>query len=572
MYSLDINDDQRYEFCKDKGLEIIFGKYNAKGEYVETAKFIANFWTKVLNLVEVRGSDGGIVTTSAELVLIFTNGDESEPVTLPLKSLSKTDWASDVDIRCLLNPDAAKANEHIANIIRALCNDTKTQNATFIDRLGTHVAEGIPVFNRGDVLTWPEGLVKKPTVKWQPTSNTRLVVDHNYSEQDAYAGMQRIIDLSPETGRLVFSFNILNVLREVFIHAGVTPRSVVYVYGFTGIKKSTYTNFQSHIYNRDKPLEIPARFNASVAASVKLLYEKSDCLLILDDLFLAQDSGIHKHQEKTLLEMTRVIGDGVEPARMRGQKVSKAPPRCGVLFTGEYCIGKGSDAARMLPVRMTIPVDSDKLAACQREPLMLSTFYHFFIKWYISNFDSICELLKEWAAVYRSTKTGIHDRLQETQFCLEAAYKLYLTYRIEKEFISKADSLDDYDSFYTQLRALIVEQNDRVNQVTRANPDIDYLAIIRTMLRTKRFKLAESIKDFEIKEHDGIIHKEHLYLRREKMMNRIRAIEPAADFAEVLDSLDRQGAFKPGKDSKSRQVHGGRRNLRFYAVKLAKLQ
>ena len=371
MYSLNINDDQRYEFCEDKGLEIISGKYNAKGEYVRTAKFIANFRVEVINLVEMRESDSGVITPLVKLILIFANGDESEPVTLPLKTLSKVDWANDVDIRCLLNPDAGKANEHIANIIRLLCNGAETEKATTIDRLGTNVADGVPAYNWGDQITWPENLGNKPNVKWKP---------------------------------------------------------------------------------------------------------------------------------------------------------------------------------------------------------MLSTFYYYFIRWYISNFDSICELLKEWATVYRSIKTGIHDRLQETQFCLEAAYKLYLTYRREKGFISKTESLDDYDSFYNQLRALIVEQNDRVNQVTRANPDINYLTIISTIYRTKRFKLVESVKDFEAKEHDGIIHKEHLYLRRDKLIKRIRAVEPTADFDEVLTSLKKQDALKTGSKSNSRQIHGGRNNLRFYVIKLSKLR
>jgi hypothetical protein len=302
------------------------------------------------------------------------------------------------------------------------------------------------------------------------------------------------------------------------------------------------------------------------------LYEKSDCVVIKDDLFRAEDREIHRQQEKTLLEITRVAGDGIEPARMRGNRVAKAPPRCGVLFTGEYYIGKGSDAARLLPVKITIPVDNDRLSACQRESLMLSTFYDYFIKWYISNFDSICELLKEWVAVYRSTKTSIHDRLQESQFCIEAAYKLYLTYRMEKGFISETDILDEYDSFYSQLRAVVIEQNDRVNQVTRTNPNVNYLAMIGTLFRTKRFQLVESVKDFVVKEHDGIIHKEHLYLRSDKLMKRIRTIESTAEFDEVLNCLKTHNALKTGSKSNSKQIHGGRRNLRFYVIKLAMLQ
>jgi len=569
-YMHSINDNRYYTFTSDAGLELVtLGKPNEDGDCTERTKYIANFWPEVINRVELKTSEG--VVTLAKLKLVFTDGAEDEEFTVPLQDLDKLCWP-EIDLRCIPSPDVPKANEHIASIIRSECFEATLEKMGNIDRLGTHIADDIPVFNRGDMLIWPEGLANPPAVKWKPDPNFRLAVDPNYSERKADAGMLRIIDLSHETGRFVFSFNILNVLREAFVRAGVVPRCILYIYGFTGIKKTTFTNFQSHIYNRDKPLEPPTRFNASVAAAVKLLYEKSDCAVLMDDIYRAEDKEIHRQQEKTLLEITRVAGDGIEPARMRGQRVAKAPPRCGVLFIGEYCIGKGSDAARMLPIKMTIPVDNDKLSACQREPLMLSTFYDYFIKWYISNFDNICELLKEWVAVYRSTKTGIHDRLQETQFCLEAAYKLYLTYRMEKDFISEADSLDEYDSFYNQLRTHIVKQNDRVNQVTKINPNVNYLAMISTMFRTKRFQLVESVKDFVVKEHDGIIHKEHLYLRSDKLMKRIRTIESAAEFDEVLDCLKKHNALKTGPNSNSRQIHGCRRSLRFYVIKLAMLR
>jgi hypothetical protein len=54
-------------------------------------------------------------------------------------------------------------------------------------------------------------------------------------------------------------------------------------------------------------------------------------------------------------------------------------------------------------------------------------------------------------------------------------------------------------------------------------------------------------------------------------MQKIRISEPAADFDDVLKNLKIHQALKPGKDSNSRQIHGGKSNLRFYVVKLAKL-
>ena len=180
-------------------------------------------------------------------------------------------------------------------------------------------------------------------------------------------------------------------------------------------------------------------------------------------------------------------------------------------------------------------------------------------------------MLKEWAKVYRSTKTRIHDRLQETQFCLEASFRLYLTYRVEKGFISKDEAREHYNRFYGQLRSIVREQNARVNQSKYNEPkQVNYLMIIRSLYKDKSFRLVRSIKDFEEKEHDGIVHRDHIFFRRDKLIKRIRTYEPSAEFEDAVEYLIKHQALKPGNGSNSRKLGGSR--LRFYAIKLAKLQ
>lgn len=139
----------------------------------------------------------------------------------------------------------------------------------------------------------------------------------------------------------------------------------------------------------------------------------------------------------------------------------------------------------------------------------------------------VCKLIKEWLAVYRSTKTNIHARLQETQFLMEAAYKLLLTYRIDRGFISQEAANEQYNSFYQQLRGIIRKQNTRVYQTKAPKTDINYLALIRTMYHEGHFTLAESAKDFEAKFHDGVLHNGYICFRREGLTKKMQAIEPS---------------------------------------------
>jgi hypothetical protein len=574
MKHLYINPKQCFLFTKTEGLFLCTNvtpeptKNNPDPEERYTQTHIANFTVADILVVDVMSN--GVKIPSVNFSIQHINGIKSELFTVAIEKIEKIDWHS-LNHRCVFNPTYRNGKECLSYILRASLPAQSSKIEYHLESIGTHIVDDTAIFFAGNEIINPEIPITLPNIKWTPISDTKLAFDPNCSEGDADAGMQRIIDLSLETGRVIASFNILNIMRKAFMVERVKPRCCLIVYGETGNKKTTYAAFQSQLYNRDVPLLSPPRLNASIAAAVNLLYEKNDCVVVLDDLYPAQDREIHRQQEKTLFEIIRIIGDGIEPARMRGHKIAKAPPQCGVLFTAEYYIGTGSDAARLLPIKMEKPIDNDKMTACQREPLMLSTFYRYFICWYITNFNHICGLLNEWVIKYRSTKTTVHPRLQETQFCLEAAYKLYLTYRLEKGYITRDEMLNQYNGFYQQLRDIVLEQDKRVKNTKGIIPtNTDYLKVIRSIYQEKRFRLVKNVKDFEVKEHDGIVHKVCVYFRQDKLMSKIRTFEPSAEFDDVLKCLISKQAFKKGSDSNSRKLTGSR--LRFYAVPLDKLQ
>jgi len=572
MFKLIISDDQHLVFCGNRGL-VLVKKFESAESTKTKHSYIGNFLPT--NIIRVAVNNDGITVPSVKFNLIFDDRTEearmSEQIIVLEDELDSLDWFR-YDRRCLLNPTFSKKGKgYLAYIIRAALSKAEEESEYHINRLGTHKVGNIHVFNAGNELIWPVDIENKPAVIWKPQPNVRLVVDPLCSEQEAVAGVLRVIKLNRETGRIMFAFNILNVIREVFIASGIKLGFCLFLTGPTGCKKTTYSAFQTQLYNRDEPLEPLTRLNSTIAAAVNLLYDKADLVKVFDDLFPVENRGIHKEQEKTLLEITRVIGDGVEPARMKGKKVAKAPPRCGVMFTGEYYVGRGSDAARLLQIRMTTPIDNDKMTACQREQLVLSTFYHYFLSWYITNFDQISDLLKGWASVYRSAKSDIHPRLEETQFCLEAAYKLFLEYRFEQGFISEDRMLNEYNSFFKQLRAIIREQNSHVNQGNGGIQGyVDYLLVIRTLYHEKQFRLVESVKDFDLEEHDGVIHKEYLCFRKDKLMAKIHSVDSSAEFDDVLQDLKEQRAIRTGSGNNSRKIGGI--SSRFYVIKLDMLQ
>jgi hypothetical protein len=564
MYTQKINDTQYYKFTNDSGTVLVTESEDKDGNPVLKEKYLANFCPDIKLRLKVK--EGDSTAHIAKCNLLIAGGKPIEDVEIPLREPKKGDWVNNIDSRCIVNPDVTKAAEHLANIVSLSYHDLKERaplaTATITDRNHLYIVEGIPVYHVGDRMIYPDGfddLENKPNIIFKPLKNTRLAIDADCTEREAYAGLMRIVNLS-NIGELLFSLNLMYVLRDAFVEIGLTPKCSGIIHAKTGWKKTTYGNFCSHIYNRDKPLEPPTRLDSTTPAAVYRLYERDNCLTMLDDL-------IEQSQFKTMHEIIRVCGDGIEPGRMRGYKLAKAPPKTSLLATGEFNYGNGSDAARLLSLKFDAPIDGERLAVCQREPLMLSTFYGYCIRWYLTKYDKVCGLLREWFKVYRNTKPSVHPRLEETRFCFESTFKLFLTYCADKGFISEGDAINKNNAFQRQLSGIIKEQNiranDNPNDPDRKPKDVDYLQIMRFLHKNNRFCLIENAKDFSLTDDDGVNHGEFVCFRKEKLLEKIQSIEPAADIDDVIKHLLKRLALKPDKDSVTRKLHGSKRRFLF---------
>jgi hypothetical protein len=289
----------------------------------------------------------------------------------------------------------------------------------------------------------------------------------------------------------------------------------------------------------------------------------------LDDLFPSGTDQLKGHHEETMIEITRIIGDGTPPARMQGSKLRNTqPPRQGAVYPGEYLIGSGSTAARILPVTHQQP-DSGRLKHFQDNPLIVSTFYRNFLEWYIPKYNEIRDYLKEWANIYfNEVRMGIHDRLQETHYYFNTSYSILLQYCFEKGFISEQDVERLHRSFVRMLTGLVMAQNELTKPTTTyKTSNIDYLAHIRTLFNGDELFIADNPEVFIDQVHDGVLHNGCLYLRNKQLGKHFQV----ADLNDVVASLKAQGALKFSKGGRTSQIYA-LEDMRFYAIPLEKLQ
>ena len=539
--------------------------------YDEDERPISNFRPEVLAVVNVYSTTEAEPVAYVKLRLLFGDGQHSKEFNEILSGLDNTKWL-ERDIRCRLHPEVSqgKSNRYLMDCVRSALPTAPVEKLYRINQLGVHLIEDEPVFCTGG------GLFRPPAGK-KNNSNVELEkipfnldIDSTITEKEAVAGMLELISLCPNAGRVISTHSLLYLLRKVYEDVWKSPCCSLFLYGLTGTKKTTISSFLTQMYNRDRGIASPPRLNSSIAAAVAIIYEKRDCVVVLDDLFPAESNDIRQKQEETLFEITRIIADGIEPGRMRGKQVAKAPPTCGVLFTGEYLIGTGSNAARLLPVEMT-PIDGEKLKQFQDKPLVVSTFYYYFIKWFISNYSDIADLLRQWLEIYHGVHLNVHLRLQESHYFLNTAYALLLQYCYEINIISEHEAKSLHLSFLSLLTNLVQTQNERANRNNTREPSvIDPLARIRTMYHDGGLSIADSAKQL-MSGHDGLIHDGCLCLRGENFRKKVCTTPLSTNYDEVLDALEAQGALKRGKDKRTIQIYGTS-GKRFYAIPLEKLR
>lgn len=534
-------------------------------------KILCNFALRVISLDNVRFNGSGKRIRRVKVYFDFGEADVKHIniQDIPLDEIDNIHWKN-LDIRCSYNPEMSefKVERYLSNSIRNQLQKAPERKVEYLTHAGIYKIAGQIILCTGKEVI--PNHVKKDYVIETALLEENLDIDDKLTEHDAAKEMLNFITLSPEAGQTLLAYKLGCFMRMAYEDVGRTPKSCIYLYGKTGIQKTMFSSLMVQTFNRKMGIKSPPRLNASIPAAVQILKEKAGDVAILDDLFPAESSKVRSQMEETLTEIVRYIADGTLPARMRGKELSQESPKCGVIFTAEYIIGKGSDAARILPVEMTKP-DIKKIRYFQDHPLIISTFYYYYISWFVEHYDEICEVIREIWKRYENADMGVHDRLREMHFFLGSSYFLFLQYLYDRRFISDSDATKLYQSFNELLDLLVTKQDERVKmRASEQFENIDYWRKIRELYRNKQFRTADSVKNFVEWQHDSVIHRDCLYFRSECLARFFPNMSPK----EIAEELERKGVLQVGNDRRNRtrtKQISRLKGMRFYVIPLAYL-
>lgn len=446
------------------------------------------------------------------------------------------------------------------------------------EKLGINCLDGSIVFVAGDrVITRSSDTNLKFEVDLAALP-FRLDIDTKLSLNQAFDGMRELICLSPEIGRVLVAHVISGLVRAAFKEVGFIPCAVLIVTGKSGMLKSHYVPQITQLYNRADGIKVDSRFNSTPRFIEDIISAHDECTVVIDDLHTAAAKSIKRNNEITAEEILRRISDDTGRGHKEGDLTVQKKFGGNVVFIGEYIIGRESTMPRALVVSLTKKIDGVALDKYQRrQPLLPSTFYYYFLQWYVDYFKEICEWIDERLTEFRKTtaNSSIHGRLLDTLFYLQTSYMIFLEFCKMSRFISEEDALDEYDSFENQLIKLILKQQELYESNDPKLGHVNYLKLIRKLYKRGKFRLADEAESFRPEKHDGLIYYNCLCLRRKSLERRIHKSLPDVKIDEVIDSLVDRKALKLVEDKRTVKISTLNKSvgaIRFYAIWLHMLE
>ena len=208
------------------------------------SRLVCNF-LPIVNGTLAPVESHGLSDMQISIKLQFTDQKISRSYFLKMSELEKIDWFG-LNQKCRINPDCSKAALYLADIMRFQIASVADPPVRFCNHPGMHIIDGKPVFCTGNKIYRMDS---RDDIKLalMPIS---LDIDENLSELEAVKKILELVNLCPNVGLMLLTQNLLGIMRRVFLQSGITPSSILFVVGKSGIGKTTYTTFLSQLYNR----------------------------------------------------------------------------------------------------------------------------------------------------------------------------------------------------------------------------------------------------------------------------------------------------------------------------------
>ncbi len=432
---------------------------------------IANFNAKLEKIITYTSANKSI----KKYCLKFYNPEFIRTAEIDVKELDKFDYSS-IDDSLLLSPTVSTAAKEMAFYIKSQSKNAEKELAIFFDKLGWHNIEGKHFYCAGDTILSIEP-IDNFTIAEILSKKYHLEIDRNLSEVDSVKHALKMMDVDAPATPIIFITGLLGPMRQIILDADINTSCLLCVVAPTQYRKSECVKQLTQIYNRSQIHNSSGVSILRVSSSEYKIEELTDILkdstFILDDLYKEPDNKKRKQNENRVRNLLRNFSDNSSRTTAR----STFANNCQIIVTAEYLLESKTDIGRMMVLRLDNPINSQSLTECQKNPLALSTFYFFFIKWLCQHYDEIVLRMKTEFARFRDG-AALHkvsyERLYEHSFLLRFVFDVFLEY--SKSVLKKID-VEAYQSGFQNYVNLCLDQQSKVlNDISKSEVKVTNLS------------------------------------------------------------------------------------------------
>ena len=271
-------------------------------------------------------------------------------------------------------------------------------------------------------------------------------------------------------------------LCEPLRQAGIEPSHLTYLWGESGSLKSALIALLLSHFGDFNRLVLPASFKDTKLSLPEMAFGAKDIILVVDDLYPAQDPKERVKNSGTLEYLTRNQGDrqGRGKLKSTSELMIGHPPRGLVYSTGEYLALLGSSLARTEALHIKRgDIDKDKLELAQdpnQKALLAKAMTGYLVDLAPKIDDLPSQLLEDFEylrkeAAKASTTRKRHGRYDETMAYLQLGFNLFINYAVSQGALSEDEG-----------KKLLQEAWDSFNEVAD-----DLAQVAEKVEPTKRF-------------------------------------------------------------------------------------
>jgi len=471
---------------KEYYADIIDGKLALMSGHTPIANFIVT-----LNVVKKYITEN---ETVKKYEIEFNNGEEIFLRDVIPSELEKLDY-TDIDDSLLLSPTVSTAAKEMAYYIKSQAKEADVKEIYLFDKLGWRCIGEKHCYCAGDTLIGdisPSDYAISDIL----SQKYKLEVD-DMSEEEAFEYSFKIINIDPHITSVLFVSGLMGIMRQLILDADIRIPCVVYIRGNSQSRKTTTAKLCTSMYNRSKLHSDTSVTSMRVSSTNFKIEEISEVLkdsnFLLDDIYREQDSRLRRQYESHVRNIIRNFADNSS----RNTARTSFAINCQIITTAEYLIKSKSDVGRIMLLNVSKPINSERLAQCQKNPLALSTFYYYFIKWLAEHYDETVSKLKAEYSVFRMGShkhVGNFERLYEQFFLMKFVFGVYVDYALTIGIELNSELLTE--RFESYLKDVFEKQNAILCEIEAGEiKEINFSNELITMLNNKEICLGEKGSD-----------------------------------------------------------------------------